>query len=295
MVPDRRKRTTKFPLGEDAYFIHRGKAFGVADGVGSWAEQSIDSGKFSRELTRRTEEYLENNLSTTDPLPAMLYAEEFAKQHRGSCTFCTLLLDGAHLKSLLLGDSGFVVLRRDLYDMSSLNDPSHARKSRICLENECLLHTRTPGGGWKVVYKSQEQHHAFNTPFQIGSDTTGVTSRNAVSMTIPLKQGDIVVCGTDGLFDNLFINDVCQLVGKYFEQHPAFKACRHTTEGEHNKEATKLAEFITHAAVTASLHPGKRSPFSTQCVKAGYEAHGGKGDDITTVVALVACEKSTPI
>jgi len=153
------------------------------------------------------------------------------------------------------------------------------------------MHNRSKGGGWKVVYKSQEQQHAFNTPYQIGTQTNGITAKHAVSVTLPLRQGDLVICGTDGLFDNLFLNDVCQLVNRYVEASGGFKSCHSLTLTEQRIEAKKLAEFITAAAVSASMHPGKRSPFSTQCVKAGYDAHGGKGDDITTVLAIVACEK----
>jgi hypothetical protein len=100
-----------------------------------------------------------------------------------------------------------------------------------------------------------------------------------------------VICGTDGLFDNLFLNDICQLVGRYFDETKGFNACQGRSLAEQTTEAQKLAEFVTSAAVSASMHPGKRSPFSTQCVKAGYDAHGGKGDDVTTIAAVVACDK----
>ncbi|EXC18467.1 hypothetical protein L484_018648 [Morus notabilis] len=41
------------PLGEDAYFAaDEEQTFGVADGVGCWARQGIDSGKYARELMK---------------------------------------------------------------------------------------------------------------------------------------------------------------------------------------------------------------------------------------------------
>jgi protein phosphatase PTC7 len=292
MVPDPRKRSTQFPKGEDAYFLVNGRALGVADGVGAWSTRNVDAGIFSRELMVRASLYFEQDATRRDPVQAMVFAEPYAKVHMGSCTFCTITLDGHTLKSAVLGDSGFVVLRRDATEERE-SAFSANRPIRICPKDGCLLHERSKGGGWKVVYKSQEQQHAFNTPYQIGTQTNGITAKNAVSVTIPVRQGDLVVCGTDGLFDNLFLNDVCQLVNRYLESTNGIKSClpNRPNGKEEKQEAQKLAEFVTAAAVSASMHPGKRSPFSTQCVKAGYAAHGGKGDDITTVVAFVACDQ----
>jgi len=292
MVPDPRKRATAFPKGEDAFFMVAGRAFGVADGVGSWSARGVDAGMFSRELMLQAKIFFEKDATKHDPVEAMVHAEPFAKIHQGSCTFCTLTLDGNLLKSAVLGDSGFVVLRRGSHEERDPNASATApsRPAKSCSGTSCLLHERSQGGGWKVVYKSQEQQHAFNTPYQIGSQTNGITSRNAISVSLPVRPGDLVVCGTDGLFDNLFLNDVCQLVGRYLEGARGFRSCSGRTLSDQALESQKLAEYITMAAVSASMHPGKRSPFSTQCVKAGYEAHGGKGDDITTVVGVVACD-----
>jgi protein phosphatase PTC7 len=291
MIPDPRKRSTQFPKGEDAYFIVNGRALGVADGVGAWSTRNVDAGMFSRELMLRASQYFEQDVSRIDPVQAMIFAEPYAKVHMGSCTFCTLAIEGHMLKSAVLGDSGFVVLRRDGADERD-SGSRVSRPVRVCPSDGCLLHDRSKGGGWKVVYKSQEQQHAFNTPFQIGTQTNGVTSKNAISVAIPVRPGDLIVCGTDGLFDNLFLNDVCQLVNRYLETTNGFSNCI-PGNVKQAAEAQKLAEFVTAAAVSASMHPGKRSPFSTQCVKAGYSAHGGKGDDITTIVAFVACESNS--
>jgi len=286
MVPDPRKRSTAYPKGEDAFFKVGGRAFGVADGVGSWSTKNVDAGKFSRELMVRAKLFLEEDPSRRDPVQAMVFAEKFAKVHMGSCTFCTVALEDNALKSAVLGDSGFVILRSDHPSNGLLNS------AKVCSENCCLAKDRTVNGTWKVVYKSQEQQHAFNTPYQIGTKTNGITAMNSVSVTIPVRQGDIVVCGTDGLFDNLFLNDICQIITRYLDSSGGFKGCIGRSEENQLSDADKIAEFLTDAALAASMHPGKRSPFSTQCVKAGYDAHGGKGDDITTLIAFVTCDRS---
>ena len=39
------------PLGEDAYFVSEdGRAIGVADGIGAWKQDNIDSGIYAREV-----------------------------------------------------------------------------------------------------------------------------------------------------------------------------------------------------------------------------------------------------
>ncbi|KAG5610007.1 hypothetical protein H5410_021288 [Solanum commersonii] len=49
-------KSNKVPLGEDAYFICiEEEIIGVADGVGGWAEEGIDSGEYSRQFVRIAE------------------------------------------------------------------------------------------------------------------------------------------------------------------------------------------------------------------------------------------------
>ncbi|KAJ1495761.1 hypothetical protein T484DRAFT_1761125 [Baffinella frigidus] len=56
--------------GEDAFFVlthdaGHGSGCGVADGVGGWAEQGVDSGEYSRALMKEAHRHLEEQLSTS--------------------------------------------------------------------------------------------------------------------------------------------------------------------------------------------------------------------------------------
>jgi serine/threonine protein phosphatase PrpC len=53
------------------------------------------------------------------------------------------------------------------------------------------------------IFRSEEQQHSFNFPFQLGTGSKD-TPADAQSFTVKIKEGDIVVMGSDGIFDNVF-------------------------------------------------------------------------------------------
>jgi protein phosphatase PTC7 len=138
-----------------------------------------------------------------------------------------------------------------------------------------------------VVYKSQEQQVRFNMPLAVGTDSN-LTSKSAVTVSLPVRRGDIILAATDGVFDNLFLNDILQVVSRTLAER-AYCGCTQPLE-EQVADAGRLADAVTDAAVAAAMHPTKRGPFAAQCEKSGYAFDGGKMDDITAVVALVTCD-----
>lgn len=62
----------------------------------------------------------------------------------------------------------------------------------------------------KVIRRSEEQQHYFNTPFQLSLPPPGyrqevLSDRPDAAMTdnIPVEDGDVILVATDGVFDNL--------------------------------------------------------------------------------------------
>ncbi|MPC28655.1 Protein phosphatase PTC7 [Portunus trituberculatus] len=95
----------------------------------------------------------------------------------GSSTACVVVLQGdaGHLYSANIGDSGFVVVRNG-----------------------------------SVVHRSQEQQHYFNTPFQLSLPPPGTNAQvlsdrpeSAETLEFLVKEGDMLMVATDGVFDNL--------------------------------------------------------------------------------------------
>jgi protein phosphatase PTC7 len=72
-----------------------------------------------------------------------------------------------------------------------------------------------------VVHRSQEQQHYFNTPFQLSiapSTLQGLvlsdSPSSAVTSSFTVEEGDVVLVGTDGLFDNLNDDMILQHVAR---------------------------------------------------------------------------------
>lgn len=91
--------------------------------------------------------------------------------------------------------------------------------------------------------------------------------------TIPVAPGDVVVAGTDGLFDNLYNNEVSAVVVE------AIRAGL-------TPQAT--AQKVAALARQRALDKNRQTPFSSAAQDAGYRYYGGKLDDITVVISFVA-------
>ncbi|GJM85605.1 hypothetical protein PR202_ga02073 [Eleusine coracana subsp. coracana] len=134
--------------------------------------------------------------------------------------------------------------------------------------------------GGRVVRRSRQQQHRFNCPYQLRS-TGGDGVGDAAVGEMQVAEGDVVVVGTDGLFDNVFDHELQWMVRKGAEM---------------GLNPQVMADEIAAAAYAASRSTAP-SPFSVESarnyVKDGKEMHyGGKADDITVVVAYVVSKHS---
>ncbi|CAG8574896.1 2354_t:CDS:2, partial [Racocetra fulgida] len=57
------------------------------------------------------------------------------------------------------------------------------------------------------IFRNEEQQHSFNYPFQLGSASND-TPKDSQTFTVKIQCGDIVVMGSDGIFDNLLDEDI---------------------------------------------------------------------------------------
>lgn len=189
-------------IGDDAWFIakqqNRLDALGVADGVGGWHEIGIDPSKFSSNLMKTCKRLVEQNFDPNidNKTPINLLEQSYktlldSKNNRllvGSSTACILMFhhETNFLHTCNLGDSGFCVIRNN-----------------------------------KIIHRSQEQQHYFNSPYQIAilpnsrnlefdehqvnnqDSLINDSPESAISCSIQLDEGDFILVGTDGLWDNL--------------------------------------------------------------------------------------------
>lgn len=67
----------------------------------------------------------------------------------------------------------------------------------------------------QVIFATAPQQHGFNFPYQLGCrEIESEEPEQSDIYSVPIQEGDIIVAGTDGLFDNLFDEDI-ELVAHY--------------------------------------------------------------------------------
>ncbi|ETI47279.1 hypothetical protein, variant 2 [Phytophthora nicotianae INRA-310] len=270
-LPHPQKRATG---GEDAWFIS-GNTVGVADGVGGWArkvidyayifcmyvvlswlcDQGIDSGEYSRTLMNSAKRTVTASDKTPTPLQVLTVAHRSA-QCPGSSTACIVQLKDLSLQAINLGDSGFLLCR--------------------------LQPDKAEGGAlrWQVVHETPNQCHYFNCPYQLGFGANGDKPEMGEVYDLETQEGDVIVLGTDGLFDNLFPKQIASLLDTVLPSTPELD--------HHSME--KVASCIAHTAHKAAKGTKSKTPFAVAAQQAGYEYLGGKMDDITVVTSLVTSD-----
>lgn len=63
-----------------------------------------------------------------------------------------------------------------------------------------------------VLYKSIEMQYTFNFPVQLGTNAESIDYVD--NKEHELRKGDILIFGTDGIWDNLFETDVIEIVSQ---------------------------------------------------------------------------------
>jgi len=166
--------------GEDAASVSS-NVLAVADGVGGWAESGVDPAIFSKKLCKNIDELIKKKDSYIFEPKTLLIEAVSANQEIGSstCVIATLDKNKPHLYTANLGDSGYLLLRKSGLDLIQ-------------------------------IHKSKEQTHSFNFPYQVG--TGGDDPASADVNMHEIKDKDIILLASDGLFDNLFSVKIIELI-----------------------------------------------------------------------------------
>jgi protein phosphatase PTC7 len=312
-------------LSEDAYFVKSVKLadindklvrdflyMGIADGVGSWREYDVDPRLFSRALMHECEQILieAEQATSADPehdksrhilAPAEIMAQAYervkARNVIGSTTACVALFDGIRhqLHFSNLGDSGIIVLRHIDSDVAGSlkrdrTTPRWERKSDL-----------------KIAFVSQQQLRSFNHPFQLGWTGYEIpegekhsfkTARDSCTSSIHLRRGDIVIMATDGLFDNVEVDDICSMALEWEQKYGFVRAGdiaardRRWQMGNSltvlsAESITDLAETLLHKARENSLNDALDSPFAILAKENDIMWSGGMPDDCTILAMHV--------
>ena len=171
-----------------------------------------------------------------------------------------------------------------------------------------------------VVYRSDAQTHAFNTPYQLSVIPPSILARSkifggrhlsdlpkdALTTYHTVKHGDVLLFATDGVWDNLTSQRTLVSLTRVMRKFHAWDVSRKTIAGTERLRALTsqersttlqglVAMTIASEAKMASLDRRVNGPFAREMQKhfpnEGYR--GGKIDDIC-VIAVVALEDGLP-
>lgn len=243
--------------------------------MGGWGELGIDAGEYARSLMlncrdaaasataeakkKKEEEKSDEKSGSSlfvDP-KAVLTVGHSRTTAQGSATACVLSLDPStgKLAAANLGDSGFVIVGGG----GGNGTGSGSNGSEV--------------EAGRVAFRSPQQQHGFNFPYQLGAAGSASDSpADAEEFLLPTSPGDVVVVGTDGLFDNVFAEEVARL------------ATLSKARGDGPGEA---AEVVAAFARRRAADTEAATPFAVAAQAMGYNYRGGKMDDITVVVGFI--------
>ncbi|KAH8245430.1 hypothetical protein KR032_010376, partial [Drosophila birchii] len=249
-------RYVRGKFGEDAWFHSSSPiadTLGVADGVGGWRTYGIDPGEFSQFLMRscnRLATYRNFDPRRLDLLMKRAYVDLLEQKCPvlGSATVCLLSLnrEESTVYTANIGDSGFLAVRSG-----------------------------------RILCRSQEQQHQFNTPYQLASPPPCLGGHFLIDspdcadcQKFATRSGDVLLLATDGVFDNVPLAVLVAVLSELaFEDDPMV--------------LQMAANSLALMARTLSLNPKFDSPFSKNARLMNIEAMGGKPDDITVLLATV--------
>lgn len=259
--------------GEDAHFVMN-DAVGVFDGVGSWGKSGIDAGLYAKGLAKHISSHLTHYPNASVENAVNRAVKE--NHHLGSSTVCAVSVQNGVLSGVNVGDSGLILIRNGYHN---------------------------------PIYQSRKQNHKFNQPYQV-SYKNNRDLRNAEMLFHQLVNGDLIIMGSDGLWDNLYLDEILQTVFSHMSRWNAnedlldknsataafsgyirdHKIYENQTKYRHREIHLNLTELgLALAKQTCRIAHSSRaeSPFSEHARINGLLHSGGKLDDITIIVSLV--------
>lgn len=310
---------------------------GVADGVGSWREYGVDPREFSRRLMEECQNVLEEASQgcshdeaqkfrqVISPAQVMAQASDRVKAANviGSSTACIALFDGIRhqlhfsnlgkvlrlvfefvcsplhcltsLPSNSLGDSGIIVLRH--IDSEVAGSLKRDRKTPRVERSSDL----------QVSFVSQQQLRSFNHPYQLGwtgepvdedENTSFKDAKDSCTTSVYLRRGDTVIMATDGLFDNVDVDEICEIALEWEQKHGFIRggdiAARERRWSMGNsltilsaENITELADLLCARARENSLNSEVDSPFAILAKENDIMWSGGMPDDCTVLAMHV--------
>ncbi|GAA5969158.1 hypothetical protein JCM11641_007491 [Rhodosporidiobolus odoratus] len=270
-------------VGEDAYFL-RSDSLGVADGVGGWSGHAgANSARWARKLMHHCSAELARYENVEDDLFLRYY--EVDPVDILQCAYEKTLAECKQEGTIGSSTALLAILRNDELRLANLGDCS-------C----CVIR------GSDYIFRSEEQQHQFNFPFQAGTNAKDTPAKDAQRLTIPVKRDDIVILASDGLVDNVFSDDLLEEVLRFVSSNSPLPTPASSPPAASSGQFT-LRRFSPQAVSEAlcfrakSVYDDQRavaSPFQQRAMEEGIHYAGGKIDDVSCLVGVVGELEAAP-
>eukprot|EP01060_Flectonema_neradi_P006675 TRINITY_DN14531_c0_g1_i1.p1 TRINITY_DN14531_c0_g1~~TRINITY_DN14531_c0_g1_i1.p1 ORF type:complete len:254 (+),score=27.13 TRINITY_DN14531_c0_g1_i1:110-871(+) len=217
--------------GEDSYFIlnnQEQKYFGVADGVGGWRQCGVDPGEIARKLMLNCKELFASSNGLAHPqltLAEAYWKIKYGKEVEvGSTTACIGALSAEQngkffFISCQLGDSLYMIIREP-------GEVMKVSKPGLCGYNAPQQ--------LAVVPKKYGEGMIESHPFEAANGDEEVLA------------GDVIVMATDGLWDNVDVNEIMAV---------------------YKDVGSNLSEFCKQLVIAACTRPRKPDDVTIVCAR----------------------------
>ncbi len=235
--------TRKETRGNDRW-VNDEQILAIADGQ---ENPMGNSAEFAENLIQNIQNFvrIDEDKYCKNPKELLIEVDKNTKVN-GASTLILMTIDqqAKKLKSANYGDSGYFLMQR--------------------------LNIRE-GYRYFPIYHSKPLEHYFNQPAQLGTEIAN--SSMAIEVEHEIKGGELIIMYSDGVRENLFRDDLRDLVKK-----------ASLTDFD---SISLIAQLIAEKALEISKKRNIKTPFSLQARKKGFEYQGGREDDITVIVARV--------
>ncbi|XP_042483777.1 probable protein phosphatase 2C 26 isoform X1 [Macadamia integrifolia] len=275
--------------GEDAFFVssYNGGVLAIADGVSGWSEQNVDPALFSKELMANALNFVGDEEVNDDP-QLLLGKAHAATSSKGSATVIVAMMEkNGILKIANVGDCGLWVLRKGK-KIFSTSPQEHYFDCPYQLSSDVVGQTYLDAMWKGVVFDPfdslrwearEDLLQVFSSSFSLKYPRYYRSVKALQVCTLELIEGDTIVMGSDGLFDNVFDNEIISTILRF-------------------SDVVEAAKALAYLASNHSRDPSFDSPYSLEARNRGYDVPwwkkilgrkltGGKLDDITVIVGQV--------
>lgn len=264
--------------GDDAILIDGQNFLSVNDGVGAWAQKERGHAALWSRLIAHYWAAEANNAFVAAKKSGQSADEYLQLDEVDPVAYLDRAFDRTKIATNAGKDNeimGTTTASSALLHHRNLDEPVLLATSL----GDCAVMVVRPKTG-TLIYKSEEDWHWFDCPRQLGTNSPDTPKANASIDKVNVEEGDVVLCLSDGVTDNLWEEDITEWVTHAMKQ---WEDKVHEAEDG----IVYVARTLMNAAKDVALDPYAGSPYMSRAVDEGLAAEGGKLDDISVVLGMV--------